>query len=43
LTIVFGLTGCTSIYTGLSGIKKIKTVDQKTIASYAKKYNMMVV
>lgn len=40
LTIVFGLTGCTSIYTGLSGIKKIKTVDQKTIAYYAKKYNI---
>lgn len=40
LTLVFGLTGCSSIFTGLYGIKKIKTVEEKTIVRYAKKYDV---
>lgn len=37
---VFGLTGCSSIFTGLYGIKKTKTIDEKTIDRFAKKYNI---
>jgi len=40
LTFVFGLTGCSSIFTGLYGIKKTKIVDEKTVVRYAKKYNI---
>src|SRR5690554_4132887 len=40
LTFIFGLTSCTSIFTGIYGMKKTKTVDEKTIASYSKKYNI---
>jgi len=39
----FGLTGCSSILTGLYGIKEIKTIDEKTIVKYAKKYKIPVV
>lgn len=37
LTFIFGLTSCTSIFTGLYGIKKTKTVDEKSIIRYSKK------
>jgi hypothetical protein len=40
LTFSFGLTSCSSIFTGLYGMKKIKTVDEKTIVRYAKKFNI---
>ena len=40
LTFILGLTSCTSIYTGLYGMKKTKMVDEKTIISYSKKYNI---
>ncbi|MBS3912866.1 MAG: hypothetical protein KG003_00050 [Bacteroidetes bacterium] len=40
LTFLLELTSCTSIFTGLYGMKKTKTVDEKTIARYAKKYNI---
>ena len=40
LTFVLGLTGCSSIFTGLYGMKKSKTVDEKTIVRYAKKFNI---
>ena len=43
LTLSFGLTSCTSIFTGLYGMKKTKTVDEKTIAQYGKKYNIPAV
>ena len=36
----FGLTSCSSIFTGLYGMKKVKAVDEKTIVHYAKKYNI---
>jgi len=36
----FGLTSCSSIFTGLYGMKKLKTVDEKTMVRYAKKYNI---
>ncbi len=39
LTFSFGLTSCSSIFTRLYGIKKIKPVDEKTIVRYAKKFN----
>lgn len=39
-TFIFGLTSCTSVFTVLYGIKKTKTVDEKTIARYAKKYDI---
>ena len=42
-TLSFGLTSCTSIFTGLYGMKKIKTVNEKTIVQYAKKYNIPAV
>ena len=37
---LFGLTSCTTIFTGMYGMKKTKTVDEKTIARFAKKYNV---
>jgi len=40
LTCLFGLTGCTSIVTGLYGLKEIRAVDEKTIAHFSKKYNI---
>ena len=40
LTFIFGLTSCTSIFTGLYGMKKTKTVDEKTITRYSQKYNI---
>jgi hypothetical protein len=40
LTFILGLTSCTSVITGLYGMKKTKTVDEDTIAHYAKKYNI---
>jgi hypothetical protein len=42
LTFVFGLTSCSTIFRGLYGMKKVKTVDEKTILSYSKKYNIPV-
>ena len=39
-TVSFGLMSCTSILAGLYGMKKIKTVDEKTIVRYAKKYSI---
>lgn len=36
----FGLTSCSSIFTGIYGIKNTKTVDEQTIVRYAKKYNI---
>ena len=36
----FGLTSCTSIFTGIYGMKKMKNVDENTIARFAKKYNI---
>ncbi|MBK9643394.1 MAG: hypothetical protein IPO72_19480 [Saprospiraceae bacterium] len=39
-TVSFGLMSCSSILTGLYGMKKIKTVDEKTIVRYAKKYSI---
>ena len=38
----FGLTSCTSISTGMYGMKKTKTVDEKTMTRFAKKYNVPV-
>lgn len=35
-----GLTSCNAIFTGLYGIKKLKTLDENTIVDYAKKYNI---
>ena len=43
LTFSFGLTSCSSIFTGLYEMKKTKTVDEKTIVRYAKKYNIPAV
>jgi hypothetical protein len=40
LTFILGLTSCTSIFTGLYGMKNTKTVDEKTIIRYSKKYNI---
>lgn len=37
---VLGLTSCTSILSGLYGIKKVKTIDESTIIKYSKKYNI---
>lgn len=39
----FGLTSCSSILTGLYGIKKTKAIDENTIVRYAKKYNIPAV
>lgn len=40
LTFIFGLTSCTSVFMGMYGMKKTKTVDEKKIARFAKKYNV---
>lgn len=40
LTLIFGLASCTSIFTGLYGMKKTKTVDEKAISRYSKKFNI---
>lgn len=40
LIFLIGLTSCSSVFTLLYGMKKTKTVDQKTIVRYAKKYNI---
>lgn len=37
---IIGLTSCTSIFMSLYGMKKTKTVDEKTIARYTTKYNI---
>ena len=36
----FELTSCASLLTGLYGMKKAKTIDEKTIVRYAKKFNI---
>ncbi|HOK38680.1 MAG: hypothetical protein WHW07_04235 [Bacteroidales bacterium] len=41
LTLSLALTSCSSIFTGLYGMKKIKTIDEKTILRYAKKFNII--
>jgi hypothetical protein len=38
----FELTSCTPIFTGLYGIKKVKTVDENMIVRYSKKYNIPI-
>lgn len=38
----FGLTSCSSVFTGLYGMKKVKTVDENTIVRYSKKYNIPI-
>ena len=38
--ILLGMTSCSSIFTGLYGMKKVGTVDEKTIIHYSKKYNI---
>ena len=43
LTFLLGLTSCSSIFTGLYGMKKTKTVDEKTIVRYTKIYNIPAV
>ncbi len=40
ISIFFGLTSCSSIFTGIYGMKKTKTVDEQTIVRYTKKYNI---
>jgi len=40
--VFFGLTSCSSILTGLYGIKKVKVVDEETIVRYSKKYNIPI-
>lgn len=40
LTFILGLTSCTSISTGLYGMKNTKSVDEKTIIRYCQKYNI---
>jgi hypothetical protein len=40
LLCVFGLLSCSTILTGIYGIKKIKSVNKNTIVRYAKKYNV---
>lgn len=37
-----GLTSCSAIFTGMYGIKSIKSVDEKDITRYAKKYNIPI-
>lgn len=43
ILILFSLTSCSSIFSGLYGMKKPKTVDEETIARYEKKYNIPIV
>lgn len=40
LLISFGLTSCSPIFTSLYGIKKINSLEEKTIVRYAEKYNI---
>ncbi len=40
--IIFGLTSCSSVFTSLYGIKKIKPIDETTILKYANKYKIPV-
>ncbi len=40
LTCIFGLTSCTSVFTGLYGMKKLKPIDTKTITRYSKIYKI---
>tara|TARA_R110000868_G_scaffold327851_6_gene588743 strand:+ start:521 stop:1165 length:645 start_codon:yes stop_codon:yes gene_type:complete len=40
LTCFIGLSSCSTIFSGIYGIKKIKTVDENTILRYSKKYNI---
>jgi len=40
ILLFFSMTSCSSIFTGLYGIKKTKTVDENTIARFAEKYNI---
>jgi hypothetical protein len=40
LTFSLGMTSCSSIFTGLYGIKKTKIVNEKTVVRYAKKFNI---
>ena len=42
LNCALGMTSCTTIFTGLYGMKKIKTIDEKTIVRYSKKYNIPI-
>jgi hypothetical protein len=39
---IIGLTGCTNIMLGLYGMKNIKSVDEKTILRYSKKYDIPI-
>ena len=41
LLCVFGLLSCSTILTGIYGIKKIKSINKNTIVRYAKKYNIL--
>ncbi|MDC6470816.1 hypothetical protein PQZ52_02470 [Flavobacteriales bacterium] len=38
--IFFGLTSCSSIFTGIYGMKKTKAIDENTVAKFAKKYDV---
>ena len=38
--VLFGLSSCSTIILGLYGMKNSKTVDEKTILRYSKKYNI---
>lgn len=40
LIFVFGLTSCSTILSRLYGVRDIKTIDEKTIVHYSKKYNI---
>lgn len=42
ITITIGLTSCSSIISGIYGIKKIKTVDKYSIHKYAQKFNIPI-
>lgn len=43
LMLVLGMTSCTSVLTGLYGVKEIKLVNEKIIAKNAKKFNIQTV
>lgn len=38
--IFFGLISCSSIFTGIYGMKKTKAIDENTVAKFAKKYDV---
>lgn len=40
ILLFFGITSCSSIFTGMYGMKKTKIVDENTIARFAEKYNI---